>query len=186
MPDWITQPWPWYVTGPLLGLVVPLLLCVGGEFGVSENLRHICAAVLPTRADLFRYDWRSKGLWNLTFALGIVLGGMLAAAVLAPPDTTVAVAEATTRELRAAGLTTFDGLAPVQIFSWRGLATLPGLVMIVGGGFLVGFGARYAGGCTSGHAISGLSNLQLPSLIAVLGFFAGGLISAWLIIPLLL
>ena len=81
---------------------------------------------------------------------------------------------------------TFEGLAPAQIFSWQGLATLPGFVIMVFGGFLVGFGARYAGGCTSGHAISGLANLQLPSLLAVAGFFAGGLLATWLILPLLL
>ncbi len=184
MLELLSEPWPWYVAGPLIGLMVPLLLWAGGEFGVSENLRHICAAVLPTRNDFFRYDWKSTGLWNLTFALGIVLGGAVAATVLASPDPLV-ISAATTADLEMMGLTTFEGLAPAQIFSWEGLATVPGFVMIVGGGFLVGFGARYAGGCTSGHAISGLANLQLPSLLAVLGFFAGGLLATWFILPLL-
>ena len=137
--------------------MVPLLLWAGDEFGVSENLRHICAAVLPTRNDFFRYDWKATGLWNLTFALGIVLGGAVAGTVLASPDPLV-VSDATTADLEVMGLTTFEGLAP-QVFSWEGLATAPGFVMIVIGGFLVGFGARYAGECTSGHAISGLANL---------------------------
>ena len=184
MLELISEPWPWYVAGPLIGLVVPLLLWAGGEFGVSENLRHICAAVLPTRNDFFRYDWKASGLWNLTFALGIVLGGAVAATLLASPDPLV-VSAATTADLEAMGLTTFEGLAPAQVFSWEGLATVPGFVMIVIGGLLVGFGARYAGGCTSGHAISGLANLQLPSLLAVLGFFAGGLLATWVILPLL-
>ncbi len=184
MLELISEPWPWYVAGPLIGLVVPLLLWAGGEFGVSENLRHICAAVLPTRNDFFRYDWKATGLWNLTFALGIVLGGAVAATLLASPDPLV-VSAATTADLEAMGLTTFEGLAPAQVFSWEGLATVPGFVMIVIGGLLVGFGARYAGGCTSGHAISGLANLQLPSLLAVLGFFAGGLLATWVILPLL-
>ena len=165
--------------------MVPLLLWAGGEFGVSENLRHICAAVLPTRNDFFRYDWKATGLWNLTLALGIVLGGAVAGTVLASPDPLV-VADATTADLAVMGVTTFEGLAPSQVFSWEGLATVPGFVMIVIGGFLVGFGARYAGGCTSGHAISGLANRQLPSLLAVLGFFAGGLLATWVILPLLL
>ena len=185
MLDLLSEPWPWYVGGPLIGLIVPLLLWAGGEFGVSENLRHICAAVLPTRNDFFRYDWKATGLWNLTFALGIVLGGAVAGTVLASPDPLV-VADATTADLAVMGVTTFEGLAPAQVFSWEGLATVPGFVMIVIGGFLVGFGARYAGGCTSGHAISGLANLQLPSLLAVLGFFAGGLVATWVILPLLL
>ena len=185
MLELLSEPWPWYVGGPLIGLMVPLLLWAGGEFGVSENLRHICAAVLPTRNDFFRYDWKATGLWNLTFALGIVLGGAAAGTVLASPDPLV-LADATTADLAVMGVTTFEGLAPAQVFSWEGLATVPGFVMIVIGGFLVGFGARYAGGCTSGHAISGLANLQLPSLLAVLGFFAGGLLATWIILPLLL
>ncbi len=184
MLELLSEPWPWYVAGPLIGLIVPLLLWAGGEFGVSENLRHICAAVLPTRNDFFRYDWKATGLWNLTFASGIVLGGAVAGTVLASPDPLV-ISEATTAALEVIGVTTFEGLAPAQVFSWEGLATVPGFVMIVGGGFLVGFGARYAGGCTSGHAISGLANLQLPSLLAVLGFFAGGLLATWFILPLL-
>ena len=185
MLELLSEPWPWYVGGPLIGLMVPLLLWAGGEFGVSENLRHICAAVLPTRNDFFRYDWKATGLWNLTLALGIVLGGAVAGTVLASPDPLV-VAVATMADLAVMGVTTFEGLAPAQVFSWKGLATVPGFVMIVIGGFLVGFGARYAGGCTSGHAISGLANLQLPSLLAVLGFFTGGLLASWVILPLLL
>ena len=182
--DWLLEPWPWYVTGPLIGLVVPLLLWAGGEFGVSENLRHVCAAVLPSRAELFRYDWRSRGLWNLTFAAGIVLGGALAAGVLSRPDTGVAISAATVRDLEALGVRTFDGLAPAQVFGAGGMLSPQGLIMIVAGGFLVGFGTRYAGGCTSGHSVSGLANLQLPSLIATIAFFAGGLVVTWLVLPL--
>jgi len=58
--------------------------------------------------------------------------------------------------------------------------------MLVGGGILIGFGTRWAGGCTSGHAISGLSNLQLPSLIAVIGFFIGGIIMTYFLLPTIL
>ena len=185
MIDVLSQPWPWWVAGPLVGLVVPLLLWAGGEFGISSNLRHICAAALPTRNDFFAYDWKAKGGWNLVFALGIVLGGALAGSLLASPDPTIAISAATTADLQAIGIQNLDGLAPSEVFSWAGLASFPGFIMIVVGGFLVGFGARYAGGCTSGHAISGLANLQLPSLIAVLGFFAGGLAATWFVLPLL-
>ena len=72
---------------------------------------------------------------------------------------------------------------PAELFSLEQVFTLKGLLILVIGGFLVGFGSRYAGGCTSGHAISGLSNLQLPSLIAVIGFFIGGLIMSFFILP---
>jgi uncharacterized membrane protein YedE/YeeE len=75
---------------------------------------------------------------------------------------------------------------PTDIFSWTSLLTLRGFIFMVVGGFLVGFGTRYAGGCTSGHAIMGLSNLQLPSLIATCCFMAGGFIMTWLILPYLL
>jgi len=182
----IRQPWPWYIAGPLVGLVMPLLLLVGGKhFGVSANLRHMCAAVLPGKPEFLRYDWKRTGLWNLSFALGIVIGGWIAARWLGGVEP-LALSEATVADLAGFGLAAPEGAVPAELFSWAGLSTLPGFVILVGGGFLIGFGARYAGGCTSGHAISGLANLQLPSLIAVLGFFAGGLISARWLLPLLL
>ena len=185
--DAIQRPWPWYVAGPLIGLIVPLLLLLGGkQFGVSENLRHICAATLPTKLKFFKYDWKKKGLWNLTFALGIVLGGFLASTILNGPDAVVGISEATKSELQTLGISDFTGLVPKEIFSWSGLLSLPGVVLIIGGGFFVGFGSRYAGGCTSGHAISGLANMQLPSLLAVVGFFVGGLIVTHFILPLIL
>ena len=184
--DVIWRPWPWYVAGPLIGMMVPLLLLLGGkQFGISSNLRHICAAILPTRLEFFKYDWKKTGLWNLTFALGIVLGGFLASMTV-DPDVVINISEATKSDLRALGISDFTGLAPKEIFSWSGLAGLPGFVLVIGGGFLVGFGTRYAGGCTSGHAISGLANMQLASLLAVVGFFVGGLTVTFFVLPLIL
>jgi len=166
---------------------VPLLLLLGGkQFGISANLRHMCAATLPGKIDFLNYDWKASGLWNLTFALGILIGGFIAGTLLASPDPFIDISSATQADLAALGIQDFRGLVPSEIFSWSGLLSLKGLVMIVGGGFLVGFGARYAGGCTSGHAISGLADLQLPSLIAVIGFFIGGLIVTFLVLPILL
>lgn len=180
---WLLSPWPWYIAGPLIGLMVPLLLWIGGRtFGVSSNLRHLCAAVLPARPAFFRYDWRKQGLWNLTFAVGIMLGGFLAVQLLGA-GTTPALSDATILALRDLGLGDPAGLLPAELLSWEALLTGPGLMFLIGGGFLVGFGARYAGGCTSGHAISGLANLQGPSLVAVLGFFAGGLLVTHLLLP---
>ena len=184
---WLYEPWPWYVAGPLIGLVVPLLLLVGGrQFGISANLRHLCAAALPGRHPFFRYDWRREGGWNLVFALGIGLGGAVGAHLLSDPGRAVAVSPALAADLAALGLAAPAGLAPAELASWRALATLPGFLALAGGGFLVGFGARWAGGCTSGHAITGLSHFQLPSLVAVLGFFAGGLLMTHVLLPLLL
>ncbi len=182
----LSQPWPWYVAGPLIGSMVPALLLAGNRsFGISSNLRHVCAIAMPGRAEFFRYDWRGTGAWNLAFAAGIVIGGAFAVHVLSSTDG-VALSSATTASLRVLGVTHVSGLVPRELFSWEALTTLRGLTMVIGGGFLVGFGTAYAGGCTSGHAISGLADLQLPSLVAVVGFFAGGLVSTWVLLPLLL
>lgn len=182
----MSNPLPWYIAGPLIGLFVPALLLIDNKlFGLSANLRHTCAAVAPGRADFFRYDWRSVGGWNLAFAAGIVVGGLIAGGLLGGPEV-VAISEATRADLVALGIRDFTGLVPSQLFSWAGLLTPAGLISVVGGGFLVGFGAAFGGGCTSGHAISGLADLQLASLIAVASFFAGGLIGTHLLLPLVL
>jgi uncharacterized membrane protein YedE/YeeE len=181
----ISAPWPWYVAGPLIGLFVPALLLAGNRlFGFSSNLRHLCAAVLPGRIEYFRYDWKRTGLWNLLFAAGILVGGFLASHWGAPHD--IAISEQTRLALTKLGIHDFSGLAPREVFTWSALLTLKGFVAVIVGGFLVGFGTAYAGGCTSGHAISGLADLQLPSLIAVFGFFAGGLIATYFLLPLIL
>jgi uncharacterized membrane protein YedE/YeeE len=178
--------WPWYVGGPAIGLFVPTLLVVGNKvFGVSSNLRHVCAAVIPGSVEFFRYDWRRSGGWNLAFALGILAGGALAGQFLGG-GTGVHISSAARDSLAALGIHDFTGLVPRELFHWGALLSWRGLVIIVGGGFLIGFGTAYAGGCTSGHAISGLADFQLPSLIAVIGFFAGGLIATWIIMPRLL
>lgn len=186
MIDVLSQPLPWYVAGPLIGLVVPLLLLYGSkQFGISANLRHMCAATVPGRLDFLKYDWRKSGLWNLTFLGGILIGGFIGGVLLSNPEP-IAISQATVADLQALGIQDFTGFVPADIFTWSNVLTPVGLTIILGGGFLVGFGARYAGGCTSGHAISGLADLQLPSLIAVIGFFAGGLIATHLLLPLLL
>ena len=190
MDSWLAllmDPWPWYVTGPLIGLVVPILFVVANkQFGLSSNLMHICAIIARGKSDLLNYEWKRIGLWNLTSALGLVLGGFVAVFLLSQPEQVVGISESTRSDLIALGITDFVGLVPREIFSFESLATGRGLIMIVGGGFLVGFGSRYAGGCTSGHGITGLSNLQIPSLVAVLGFFVGGFISTFLLLPLAL
>lgn len=185
MLDFLREPWPWYVAGPLIGLIVPTLLWVGRkQFGVSENLRHLCAATLPGRSEFLRYDWRGLGAWNLAFAAGILSGGFLGGRVLGAVETTAGVSTATRRDLGELGIAV-QGFLPADIFSWAGLATPQGLLLMIGGGFLVGFGARWAGGCTSGHAITGVANLQVPSIVAMVGFFVGGLLATHLLLPLI-
>jgi uncharacterized membrane protein YedE/YeeE len=177
---WLTAPWPWYVSGPLIGLMVPLMLWIGNRsFGISNNLRHMCAMAQPRAigVDFFHYNWREHS-WSLVFAGGAVLGGFLAGIVFANPDPV---------DLSVAALTMFSywnvpiggGFLPAVLFD----LTWASVVVMFAGGVMVGFGTRYAAGCTSGHAITGLSTLQPQSLLAVLGIFAGGLFSAHFVTP---
>lgn len=185
MLDIIKAPWPWYVAGPLIGLTVPALLILGNRsFGISSSLRHICAACIPYNINFFKYDWK-KEAWNLFFVLGIFFGGMIASNFLLNP-LEIDVNPALKTELSGYGITDYTGLVPVQLMNWSSLLTVRGFIMMVVGGFLVGFGTRYAGGCTSGHSIMGLSNGQWPSLVATISFMIGGFIMANLILPVLL
>jgi hypothetical protein len=181
----IKQPWPWYVSGPLIGLMVPLLLIIGNKpFGISSSLKHICAMCFPSKIPFFSYDWR-KEAWNLVFAAGIVIGGLLAASWLSN-DRPMIINPKLVNELSAYGINDYSKLAPEQLFNFYSLLSVKGFIIIVIGGFLVGFGTRYANGCTSGHSIMGLSNLQFSSLVATICFMAGGFITANLILPYIL
>lgn len=183
--EFIYKPWPWYVAGPLIGLTVPALLLLGNKaFGISSSLRHICAACLPTRLPFFQYDWR-KEAWNLFFVAGIMIGGFIAGAILKNPEP-VQLASTLEQDLSGAGITDYSNIVPLDLFNWPALFTVRGFLLMVVGGFLVGFGTRYAGGCTSGHSIMGLANLQWPSLVATVCFMLGGLIMANLILPYIL
>lgn len=185
MIEWLSRPWPWYVAGPLIGLTVPALLLLGNKaFGISSSLRHICAACFPAGISFFQYDWKRER-WNLFFVGGIFVGGILAMWLLPNPDPLV-IAPQTREDLAALHVSDFRGLLPEDLFSWSNLLTWRGFIVTVVGGFLVGFGTRWAGGCTSGHAIMGLSNLQWPSLIATICFMIGGLAMTWFGLPLLL
>lgn len=181
----VRQPWPWYVAGTLIGLTVPILLLLGNKhFGISSSLRHICAACIPGNIPFFKYDWK-KEAWNLFFVLGVLLGGTVATYFLSNPDPIV-VSEKTVTALQELNIEVDHELMPASIFSFENLFSLRGLMFFVIGGFLVGFGTRYGGGCTSGHAIMGLSNLQWPSLIATCCFMAGGFIMVHLLFPWLM
>lgn len=181
----LQEPWPWYVAGALIGLIVPALLLLGNKhFGISANLRHVCAACFPAGIKFFQYNWK-KEIWNFFFVGGVLAGAIIASQLLTNPEP-VMVHPALAKELAGYGITDHSSLLPKELFSWEALFTLRGLIMLVGGGFLVGFGTRYAGGCTSGHSIMGLSNLQWPSLVATVMFMAGGFIMANLLLPFIL
>jgi uncharacterized protein len=185
MLDFFSQPWHWSIAGLFIGLTVPTLLILGNKpFGISSTLKHICAACIPANIDYFKYDWKAQK-WNLFFVAGVLIGGFLAANFLTNPEP-IKIAATTKAELEAQGIHNFTGLMPTDLFSFESLATLRGFVFIVIGGFLIGFGTRYGEGCTSGHAIMGLSNLQLPSLIVTIAFMLGGFLMTWLGLPFLL
>lgn len=181
----LRSPWHWSVAGLIIGLTVPALLLIGNKtFGLSSNLRHICAACFPANISFFKYDWK-KEIWNFFFVGGMIVGAFLATHFLTNPDA-ILIHPTLIQELGKYGIKANESLVPTEIFSFSALFTLRGFTFMVVGGFLVGFGTRYAGGCTSGHAITGLSNLQLPSLIATICFMIGGFFATYFILPLIL
>lgn len=186
----LLAPWPWYVSGPVIFLIMAGLLFSGKTFGLSSNLRTLCtlagAGKIKGRGgEFFRFDWKSQS-WNLVFVSGAFTAGILLK-LLETPAQHIDLGESTVKSLLEFGFIkqgeVATGFGPDTLFGLSSVFSLPGFFLLALGGFLIGFGSRYAGGCTSGHAISGLSNFQLPSLIAVIGFFSGGLLMTWMILP---
>ena len=183
--NFLLEPWPWYVAGPLITLTMFFLFYYGKKFGISSNLETMCAIGGAGKfVDFFQFDWR-KNSWNLLFVVGVIIGGFIAYQWLTTNEA-VAISQNTIQDLSELGFQNAGAqYLPEEIFSIDSMLSLKGFLILLIAGVLVGFGSRYAGGCTSGHAIVGLSNLELPSLISVIGFFIGGLIMTWLILPLI-
>lgn len=183
--NWIYEPWPWYVSGPMIAFIMFLLLMVGKNFGMSANLSTMCAICgAGTKADFFKFDWKAQK-WNLVVVLGAIIGGFIGSHFLST-DTAVAINPDTITDLKTLGFNSAGAAyLPAELYDMSALLRFKSIAILIVGGLLVGFGTRYAGGCTSGHAISGLSNLQLPSLIAVIGFFIGGLFMIHFLFPIL-
>jgi uncharacterized protein len=183
--EWLYKPWPWYIAGPIIGLTVPALLLLGNKkLGISSTLRQICAACYPAKIPLLNYDWK-KDAWNLWFVGGILIGGFIGGKLLANPEP-VAVTVSTQQYFSTYGIDNTHGLMPTALFNWQTLFSLKGFLLMIAGGFLVGFGTRYARGCTSGHGIMGLSSLQWTSLIATASFFIGGILFHHFVLPYIL
>lgn len=184
MREFITQTWSWWFSGTLIAGIMFFLLYFGQSFGFSANLRTICAAAgLGKKTKFFDFNWKAQ-TWNLVFLVGAIVGGFIAKQFLSS-DIGVAISPATINDLSKLGIAAPVSLQPAELFSLDAILSIKGFLVLAIGGLLVGFGSRYAGGCTSGHAISGLSDLQVPSLIAVVGFFIGGLIMTFFILPLI-
>ena len=183
MIEWVSQPWPWYVGGPLLGLMVPLLLVTSNKhFGVSSSFRHVCAAAFPKlRVSYLKYNWKDES-WSLVMMAGVIVGAAVAVLFLGG-NRMPAVSAQAMEMFRAWGLSDFSSLQPAEIFAVGEFLQPRNLIMLLGGGFLIGFGTRYGGGCTSGHGVMGLSLLSLGSLVATASFFVGGLLVSNLLVP---
>ncbi|MDO8994692.1 MAG: YeeE/YedE thiosulfate transporter family protein [Daejeonella sp.] len=182
--EFILQPWSWWFSGIMIAAIMFFLLYFGQSFGFSSNLRTICAAAgLGKSAKFFDFNWKAQ-IWNLVFLVGAILGGFIAREFLST-DAPVLISEATIQDLSKLGIAAPESLQPAELFGLDAVLSIKGFLLLAFGGLMVGFGSRYAGGCTSGHAISGLSDLQIPSLIAVMGFFIGGLLMTYLFLPLI-
>ncbi len=179
------QTWPWYISGFLIGMIMLCLIYFGKHFGMSSNLESLCSmSGLGKKVAYFNFDWKTNK-WNLMVVVGAILGGFVAAHFMYDP-TNVSINPKTIDQLSLLGIEAPNGkLAPDALFGNQIYKSPKSILILIIGGVLIGFGTRYAGGCTSGHAISGLSNLQLPSLKAVIGFFIGGLLMAHFILPLI-
>lgn len=184
MNEIITRTWSWWFSGTMIAAIMFFLIYFGQSFGFSANLRTICAmGGMGKKTKFFDFNWKSQ-VWNLVFLMGAIIGGLIAKQFLSS-DVPVQISDETIKDLAALGFAAPTSLQPDELFSLGSILSIKGFLLLAIGGLLVGFGARYAGGCTSGHAISGLSDLQLPSLIAVIGFFIGGLVMTFLIFPLI-
>ena len=181
----IYEPWPWYVAGPIIAMVYTLLALFGKSFGVSASLRAACSMVgAGKKIAFFDFDWKGQ-IWNFMFILGSVIGGFIASNYMMNGEGMI-LSDSTIQALTEINITSYKtSIFPAELMSLDALFTLRGFIFMVIGGLLIGFGSRWAGGCTSGHAISGLANLQLPSLIAVIGFFIGGLTMTFFLIPII-
>ena len=181
--EFISQPWPWYVAGPAIAFVLFLMFYFGRSFGVSSNLETLCT-IGGAGNGYFKKDWRARK-WSLIFVIGIIIGGFISSHYLMPSQA-IELNPTTISELADLGFADAGSkYIPDEIFSSENLGSAKGIAILLFAGLCIGFGTRYAGGCTSGHAITGLSSLQLPSLIAVIGFFAGGLLMVWFLFPLI-
>jgi len=182
MIEFLSQPWSWYASGTVIAFIMFLLLFFGQSFGFSSNLRTLCSMMGAGHVNkFFDFNWKTQ-IWNLVFLLGAILGGFTAKQFLSTGKPIV-ISEATIQDLQKIGIKAPESMQPSEIFGMDAIFSLKGFFILALGGFLVGLGSRYAGGCTSGHAISGISDLQIPSMIAVVGFFLGGLAMTWFIIP---
>lgn len=154
------SPWHWAAGGAVISAVTLTLLFVGNRrLGVSTGFENVCSLVV--QAPYFQRDsLRGTNSWRLPLLGGLVIGGFLSAVL-------------------GGGWEPFWDLGMFDAeIGWGNGGKL---IWMFGGGLLIGFGTRLAGGCTSGHGIFGMSNLELPSIISTVSFMAAGAVTTNLI-----
>lgn len=158
-------PWHWAIAGALIGLLTLTLLFVANRrLGISTGFENVCALVV--KAPYFQREslLRSNN-WRLPLLAGLVVGGFLSAVIGGGWEPTWALGK-------------FDAE-----IGWNAGGKV---IWMFGGGLLIGFGTRLAGGCTSGHGIFGMSNLELPSIVSTVSFMAAGIVTTNLIYRVIL
>lgn len=157
---------PWYIAGPLIGLIVPALLFLRQkQFGISSSFSFILSQVLP-KNDYFKSAKR-KSNWQFHFALGIIISAVVSSYFLLPKDLVI------------------ENLASEGAYLKEQIYSIDNIYLFLIGGLLIGFGARYADGCTAGNCIMGVSQFSISSIIATISFFIAGVVTAQFINPLL-
>ena len=149
----------WYIAGPLIGLLVPILLIIGNkQFGISSSFDYMCSIIIPGSKNIFKQYDSKKNSWKFYFIIGIAIGALITNKIIMAED---------------------KSFLPEEYYS------VEGIILLLSGGVMVGFGTRYANGCTSGHAITGLSLLKKSSLIATITFLITGFLFTFFIVNII-
>lgn len=155
--------WPWWLGGIAIGLLVPLMYYfLGTALGVSSGFGNFIKIIAPSTKLrwLNSETYKNRFNWRFIFIIGMIIGGFLSARASGMPVITSEM-----------GLFT-------ENLNW---AFIIYILWFFAGGILLGFGARVANGCTSGHSIHGIATLQKSSLVATVFFLLFGVITTLLI-----
>lgn len=160
--------WSPYLVGAGIGLLVLLTLSlagkkIGASSAYSDTAGMIGRVIAPRHIASLPYYRDNKPMigWTFTIVLGAILGSFLAA--------------------WTGGELTGTYLQNMWVMRFGPNSVLLRTLFALLGGALMAYGARMAGGCTSGHGISGTLQLAVSSWLAVICFFLGGIATAMLI-----
>lgn len=164
MTQWFpAEPWPWWMGGLVIGALVPLLYYfLNTALGVSTGFGNFAKLLFPktTLSWLNSKSFSSVVNHRFYMMMGMLIGAFSAGRVMGLPVVTIEMG-------------VFS-----ETLQWPIWGNVLWFLM---GGFLLGLGARIAGGCTSGHSIHGLANFQLSSLVATICFLIFGAVTVFAI-----